>query len=425
MTEFAHDLLVRGIAEAKAGELDQARDRLERVLRLETTIEQREKALLWLSRLSDDSAEKRRYLEEMLLRNPTHPTARRELAILEGRLDREEIVDPDRISQETPEAPQPIETRRFVCRKCGGRMGFTPEGKGLECAYCGHRQSLLEAVEQGAMVEEQDFTAALATARGHSQPVATQLLTCESCGASFTLRPEILASNCPYCGSAHVVATDSQELIPPEAVIPFRVTREEAQRGISQWLAREGLDARATTPGGVYFPVWTFDVSGEIPWSCLERVNDEWVPRTGSQVVYEDDWMVAASHTLPVSLTEVVQSFRSQEAVPSDLRYLADWPAETYQIPVSSASLVARWQILDAARTKVEHGRIRRTKDLTLTSTRFTIDSFKLLLVPLWVARYRVEGASFRVAVNGQTGEVHGEQPSRGIRGWLSRLFGG
>jgi DNA-directed RNA polymerase subunit RPC12/RpoP len=425
MTELVHDLLVRGIAEAKAGEVDLARLHLQRMLRLDPSPEQQERALLWLSRISSDPAERRGYLERLLLQNPTHPAARRELAILEGRLDRDDIVDPDRISQETPDTPQPIESRRFVCHKCGGRMSFTPEGKGLECAYCGHRQTLLKALEQGAMVEEQDFTAALATARGHTQPVATQLLTCESCGASFTLRPEILSSNCPYCGSAHVVTTDSQPVIPPEAVVPVRVTREEARQAVKEWFAEEGLDVRAETPDGVYFPIWTFDISGEIPWQCLERVNDEWVPRRGSQVVYEDDWMVPASHALPAALTEVVAGFRSHETAPYEARYLADWPTETYQIPVSDASLVARWQILDAARTKIEHGRIRRTKDLTLTSTRFAIDSFKLLLVPLWIARYRMEGESFTVVINGRTGEITGERPPRGIRGWIARLFGG
>ena len=425
MTEFAHDLLVRGIAEAKAGELDLARLHLERMLRVDATVEQRDKALIWLSRISDDPAEKRRHLEAILLRNPAHPSARRELAILDGRLDREDIVDPDRLTQESPDEPQPIEARRFVCRQCGGRMGFSADGKRLECVYCGQRQTLLEALEQGTMVEEQDFTAALATARGHSQPVTARLLTCQGCGASFTLRPEILSSSCPYCASAHVVAADSQPLIPPEAIIPFRVTREEARQALRSWFAREELDVRVPVPRGVYFPVWTFDVSGEIPWRCMELVNDEWVPRTGSKVVYEDDWMVPASHALPARLTEAVKGFRSQPTTPYHPRYLADWLAETYQISVSDASLVARWQILDAARTHVEHGQIRRIRDLTLSSTRFAIDSFKLLLVPLWIARYQVEGETFTVLINGQTGVVHGERPSRGIRGWLSQLFGG
>jgi DNA-directed RNA polymerase subunit RPC12/RpoP len=425
MTEFTRDLLVRGIAEAKAGELDLARRHLERILRLDASPDQREKALLWLSRISDDPAKTRRYLEEILIHSPTHPTARRELAILEGRLERDEIVDPDRMTEEAPDEPQSIEARRFVCRQCGGRMGFTPEGKGLECAYCGRRQTLLEALDQGRMGEERDFTTALATAEGHRQPVTTQLLTCEGCGASFTLRPEVLSSNCPYCNSAHVVATDSRPLIPPEAVIPFQVTRQEARQAVKGWLAAEELEARATAPRGVYFPVWTFDVSGEIPWHCLERVNDEWVPRRGSKVVYEDDWLVPASHTLPAALMETVAGFRSQEAAPYHARYLADWPAETYQISVSDASLAARWQILDAARTQIEHGQIRRTKDLTLTSTRFGIDSFKLLLVPLWITGYQVEGDSFTVVINGRTGAIHGERPARGIRGWISRLLGG
>ncbi|MGD1994425.1 MAG: hypothetical protein PVI59_14625 [Anaerolineae bacterium] len=424
MSDSTHDLLVRGVAAAKAGDLDEARFHLEWMLRLDATPEQRDKALLWLSRISDDPAERQGHLQEILLHNPAHPAARRELAILEGRLDRDDIIDPDQISHEPAKRPQPIEARRFVCRQCGGRMGFSPERRGLECAYCGHRQTLLEALGQRAMVEEQDFTAALATARGHSQPIVTQLLTCPSCGASFTLRPQILSSNCPYCGSTHVVAADDQPMIPPEAIIPFRVTREEARQAVGAWFAEEELDVRPVAPSGVYFPVWAFDISGQIPWRCLELISDEWIPRMGSKVVYEDDWMVPASHALPSPLTEAVKGFRSEEMMPYQARYLADWPAETYHISVSDASLAARWQVLDAARAQIEHGFTHRTKDLTLISTRFAIDSFKLVLVPLWIVRYQAEGEPFTGVINGQTGEIHGETPARGIRRWLRQLLG-
>ncbi|MCX7630994.1 MAG: hypothetical protein N2038_12185, partial [Geminicoccaceae bacterium] len=36
---------------------------------------------------------------------------------------------------------------------------------------------------------------------------------------------------------------------------------------------------------------------------------------------------------------------------------------------------------------------------------------YKLVLLPVWLARFRFLGRDYRVLVNGRTGEVHGERP--------------
>ena len=38
-------------------------------------------------------------------------------------------------------------------------------------------------------------------------------------------------------------------------------------------------------------------------------------------------------------------------------------------------------------------------------------ETFKHVLLPIWMAAYRYRGRSFRFIVNGQTGEVQGERP--------------
>lgn len=432
MSKSARDLLVRGVAAAKAGSKDEARFYLGRVLRIDASLDQRIKAWIWLSEISDDPAKKRRYLETVLSHNPAHPTARRKLAVLDGRLKPEEIVDPDRLPTSAPEQPQPTHARRFVCQQCGGRMTFTPDGKSLTCAYCNRRQTLLQTLQEGAMetstVKEQDFTIALAMAKGHTRPVATQSIRCQGCGAAFALSPRMLSSSCPYCRSAYVVEeTEVQELISPEGVIPFAVSRKEAHRAALRWLKAEELSTRSliAPPTGVYFPVWTFDVGGEILWRCLEYADDRWVPRTGTKVVYKDDLVVPASHALPASLGEILSEFRLDEIVPYDPAYLADWPAETYEISVSDASLVARQRTFTEAREKILRGFFRQIRDLKLSSTRLIIESFKLVLLPLWIAHCRDEKKKrYTIVVNGQTGTVRGEKPPQGLRKLWSWLMG-
>lgn len=426
MSETVRMVLVRGVAAAKASAKGEARFYLEKALNLDATSDQRAKAWLWLSKISSDPIEKRECLETALSYNPAHPTARRELAILDGSLEPEEVVNPDQLSSADPQAPRSVQARRFICHQCGGKMTFAPNGKALTCSYCDRRLTLFQAIQEGAMVEEQDFAVALATVEGHTHPVTMQSITCRGCGVTFVLAPETLSSNCPYCASAYVVEeADLEELIPPEGVIPFAWTKERARQAALRWLEDINDGHLVASPRGVYFPVWTFDLAGEVPWHYQEKANDEWIPRRGSKVVYEDDLVIPASHALPASLAQEVDEFDLAGVIPYDPAYLADWPAETYEIPVANASLVARQQIMDDLRERVTYGAFGATKGLTMNSTRLVVESFKLLLLPLWIVHYRDrEKKRYIIVVNGQTGAVRGEEPPRGIRKLLGWLLG-
>jgi hypothetical protein len=43
--------------------------------------------------------------------------------------------------------------------------------------------------------------------------------------------------------------------------------------------------------------------------------------------------------------------------------------------------------------------------------TSWTDETFKHILLPVWMAAYKYNGKSYRFVVNGQTGEVQGERP--------------
>ena len=435
MSKSVRDLLVRGIAAAKADSKDEARFLLEKALMIDATSDQRVEAYVWLSEISDDPVEKRDHLENALSINAAHPTARRKLAILDGRLKPEEIIDPDRLSTSVSAQPQSTHARRFVCRQCGGRMTFVHDGKTLTCIYCDRQQTLFEALQEGALdssdVKEHDFTVALATAKGHTRPVSTRTFKCQGCGAAFVLPPKMLSSKCPYCASAYVVEeSEMLELIPPEGVIPFALNQEKALKATLRWL-KEDVPGRQTLigrPTGVYRPVWTFDISGGINWRGLEYEDKKWVPCNGVKAVHKDDLPVPASHALPKSLAGVMEEFRLKEVMPYDPVYLVDWPAETYEISVSDASLVARYRTFTEARETIPHSFFGQIKDLKLNSMGLIIESFKLVLLPLWIGRYihkeeKENEKRYIVVVNGQTGMVHGEKPSQGLgklRAWLT-----
>lgn len=427
MSDSTRDLLIHGVAAAKANSKNEARYFLEWLLRDETAErDEHEQARHWLAQISDDPKEKRNWLEEILAYNPMDPDARRELAILNGNLNPSDIINPDRLLT-LDEPPKPLGARRFVCSNCGGGMAFDASKTSLACQYCGNRQSLLEAMEGGSAVEEQNFTVALATTKGHSQPTASHVIKCAGCGAAFQFQPQILSRRCSYCGTAYVLKqTETRELIPPEAVVPFAIPREQAHRAVIDWYQKNKfkiLSADAL-PSGVYLPAWTFDIGGVIEWSCVVEVNDKSMPESGSALADENDLLVSASHTLSPGLTKEIDNFPLKHLAPYNSGFLADWAAETYTVPVSDASIVARARVLAKTQPLVRASITNNYQHLQFSTLKLVIDSYKLVLLPLWIARYRFEGKWYNVVVNGATGEVNGEKPARGISGWLAGWMG-
>lgn len=421
----AHDLLVRGVAAAKANERKEARFFLEWALRMDPPLDQRMEAWFWLSEVSDDPKEVRDLIEEILAHNPGDGRARRKLAVITGRLKPEEIVDPDRLA--APAAgPQAADASRFTCPKCGGRMTFTPDGQSLTCEYCERREQVQQA--RAGQESEQDFVVAMAKAEGHLKPVDQLTFDCQGCGASFVLPAGQMTLTCPYCESTYVVKnSQTRELIAPTGVIPFQIDENEARQVLRRWLA--GLNGtkkpRVTRGVALYLPLWTFDVGGQVSWTCEVQKQRDWARRSdwlqrgeweilrGERVILHDDILVPASTHLNPACREALNGFDLRLATRYDPRLLAAWPAETYQVAMGDAALEARQVALSREREAVARDILQPYRDLKVSSAQMIVESFKLLLAPIWLVHYQQDDRRFQLVINGQTGQITGEAPRR------------
>lgn len=311
MSDKARDLLVRGVAAAKAKDIDEARFFLEWVLRTESSLEQRADAFFWLGEISTDPDEKHVYFSEALVCRPNHYQARRSLAVLDGRLDPQDIIDPDTLQTKLSDQHGEASAQRFVCQNCGGRLTYTPDGRSLTCEYCSRRREIAEAgTDRRLDINAYDFTIAMATAKGHNHPISTRTLECQACGAVFVLAPETASLTCPYCAAVYVVdQAETRHLLPPQGIIPFSVTETRARKILLSWRVHQKLPAniRLIPPRGLYFPAWVFSISGPIPWDCSVpndnnwdgSMNQNWQPLSGIELVAQDDIVVPASGTVP------------------------------------------------------------------------------------------------------------------------------
>jgi hypothetical protein len=201
--------------------------------------------------------------------------------------------------------------------------------------------------------------------------------------------------------------------------------QHEALVRLAQWMKKHGiaLQAEVPTPRGLYLPLWSFDLMGEVPWSGKIYRDRSLVPVSGNQSIVLNRIVIPASSKLADLLPKIAQDFDLSAAQAYDPRYLAGWAAEVYQREMAEASLDARQSAL---------GRIRETilasagnlEDLSFSTANIYVDAFQLTLVPLWLTEYLHEGKTFRVTISGQNGAVHGQAPAHGILDWLEGVAG-
>ena len=434
--DYAESLLRSGIIEAKAGEKDTARRYLERAVSTSGDHDLLSEAWFWLSKIADDLTEKRAALENCLSLDLRHSRARRDLAILDGKLDEKEIINPDVLPVPSTDPTQAL-ADRFMCPKCGAKMVFAPDGSGLICEHCTSSYKL----GAGGEAEEQDFLIAMATARGHGAPVAMQIFHCNGCGAEFTLPPDIISINCAYCDSPHVVSLEeSRELLQPEGILPQAFNQKQATQLLVDWVESNGIkpQGKVDLPRGVYMPIWTFDIGGGIGYrgdkyeseDQFRQRADRVVHIEGEYPIHVDDLPIPASRKIARHIFCLLPTFEMKKTKTYDPRYLSNWAAEVYDVPMADASLDARSRAYTSLKRQLP-GEITSLFNLKTSSASLVIESFKLVLIPIWISEIPTNGQKLLVLINGQNGVVQGDPPRdekksrnrNGLLDWLGDLL--
>jgi hypothetical protein len=420
-TDYDNDLLREGILRYKVKEYTAARNYIERALETADDQQTRLQAYYYLSLLADDPIQKRKYIEDTLAIDMNHAEARRALAVLDGKLKASDIVNPDALPV-SDSGTLNVQADRFTCPKCGGRMVYAPDGMSLVCEYCSQNQRLTVAVGD----DKQDFFIAMANGSSQRARVSLQTFKCQGCGADFLLAPEELSATCAYCGSVHVIATqEKRQLVEPDSILPMTLDQKQAAWHLVHWVEKGKIkpQGQVEPPRGLYLPVWSFDISGRIPWKGVVYRNKQEKPVSGEQDIHFNDVRILGSRKLAGLMVKALPGYDLSCAVAYDARFLAGWMAEVYDLPMADASLEARRIAVENVRQMI-NGEIGRVYDMGYGTSGLMISAFKLILVPAWVTEVRTPERSGLILINGQNGSVHSDIASRGLAGWLGNVLG-
>ncbi|MBL9129980.1 MAG: hypothetical protein JNG86_02200 [Verrucomicrobiaceae bacterium] len=125
-----------------------------------------------------------------------------------------------------------------------------------------------------------------------------------------------------------------------------------------------------------------------------------------------DDVLVPASKGVHSKLLDDLQPFpTTTDLVPYDAGYLSGWVVEQYQIDLVDAATHSRERMDHALRSACASQVPGDTHRNLRIAPEFSAQTFKHVLLPVWLLTYTYGTKSYQVTVNGATGKVSGEYP--------------
>jgi len=334
---------------------------------------------------------------------------------------------------------------RWPCDNCGADLRFAPGQTELVCDHCGNRQPIPRAMREQTerAMGEHDLARGLRDDLAPGAMEEPQTTPCLNCGALVEFSGAKHASQCPFCATPVVIGTGTNRQIKPQALIPFQLDERTARASMATWLGRlwfapNGLveyARKGRALSGLYVPYWTFDAATRSAYSgqrgtyyyetCMVTVEvngkrqqrqeqvrkTRWQSVSGRVARAFDDVLVMASQSLPRGYTEGLAPWDLGALQPYRPDFLAGFLAEGYTVSLSDGNALAQQIMAQTIRGDVARDIGGDAQQITAINTDYRAETFKHILLPVWMAAYKYNGKTFRFVVNGQSGKVQGERP--------------
>ncbi|QNJ97595.1 TFIIB-type zinc ribbon-containing protein [Constantimarinum furrinae] len=337
-------------------------------------------------------------------------------------------------------APKKSELKRS-CVNCGAELLYAPGTTELVCEYCGYQQQI-EAPEEGFReLELKPYLDQLGS-QSHSEMIT--MLQCKNCGATQHVEENYKSLHCVYCSMPLIIEDQyREEWILPGAVLPFQINQEKAHQIFKKWvdglwfapnnLKKAALDPKHTK--GLYSPYWTFDaqldasytgqrgdyyyvsvpytttVNGKTVTRTRQERRTRWTPASGHISGFVDDTLIKASKQKSGQIPLKIAHWNLQLLKPFNSSYLAGFVTEKYTIPLKDGHLESNKE----ARRIAERWACRDiggdTQRVSSINMKLSNETFKHILLPVYVSAYVYKGKRYNFFVNGQSGIISGQRP--------------
>lgn len=333
--------------------------------------------------------------------------------------------------------PQQTSELKKACINCGAELRYAPGTTELKCEYCDYRQEIPEEETAFQELELKQYLNELGS-QSHSQEIT--MLHCKNCGANQHVEENYKSLHCVYC-SMPLVVEDAymEDWIVPGAVLPFQIDQKKAHLIFKKWvnglwwapnkLKKATLDPQNTK--GLYAPFWTFDAqlfanytgqrgeyyyvtktvgTGKNRRTVRER-RTRWYPASGSVSGFVDDTLIKASEQKSGVIPKKIAHWDLRKLETFQSSYLAGFVTEKYTIPLRDGHLDAKKEAKAIAERWARRDIGGDTQRISSITMKLSEETFKHILLPVYISAYKYKSKRYNFFVNGQSGVISGERP--------------
>lgn len=325
----------------------------------------------------------------------------------------------------------------FPCPGCNSQLYFSPKLQQLECEHCGTKVAIDKATD---LIKENSLHQQMAGATDPSVTVEQLVYKCGRCGSQSVFTTETPTFICSFCNfeAVNPVAYKTR-IIQPSGMVPFKVDKQHSIDIFKTWVGKGWWApgdlkqfARHDALHGIYLPFWTYDAQTNSEWSgyggryyyVTEHYTDsqgkrqsrqvqhtEWIYRSGTYDHFFDDILIGGATELSQNEYESIFPYKLEELVNFDAKYLSGWKADVYDVAVNEGYDKAEAMMKDAIYNACANlCRIDTYRNLNV-DTSYSNQTYKHILLPLWMCTYAYKNKTYHFLINGQTGKIHGKKP--------------
>ena len=254
---------------------------------------------------------------------------------------------------------------------------------------------------------------------------------CPACGAQLMVDQVTAVTSCPYCGNNTVVPGQLSDVLKPDYVIPFKLSKEDAIAALKRYYQDKPLLPNDFTNNnhieeiqGIYVPFWLYSGTGVVEarfegrnirtWSDRDNIYTETdhfhLDREGTMQFFRVP--VDGSTKMPDAHMDAIEPYDYSEMVPFSVAYLPGFLTDRYDLDVEYCDTRARKRT-NATCADVIAGTATGYMEVheTRTDANVTWTNISYALLPVWMLHTRWNGQDYLFAMNGQTGKFIGDLP--------------
>ncbi|QWX83426.1 DNA helicase PriA [Cellulophaga sp. HaHaR_3_176] len=323
------------------------------------------------------------------------------------------------------------------CANCGAELKFKPGSHQLKCEYCGYE----EFIEQTkSSFEELELEHYLRVVGENAYTETIDLLHCKNCGANQHVEENYKSLGCVYCSEPLIREDIEKEgWILPGALVPFQIDSLKAKQIFKNWvgglwfapnkLKKAALDAEGLH--GLYIPHWTFDANlyasyqgqrGDYYYEnqtyrtkngtqTRQVRKTRWSSASGSVSGFIDDILINASEKKRRDIPSKIANWNLNELVVFNSKYLSGFVTEKYTVSLKDGHHQSFQEAKNIAYNWIRQDIGGDTQRVDNANIKLADETFKHILVPVYISSYRYNAKDYHFYVNGQTGAISGVRP--------------